>query len=243
MCGRYAIFGPRSNTREEKKLADDLFDAGARTVVEDGPFEWAGSTWMGGNNYDASPTEVLPIYRREGEEAPALVPASWWLVPEQAESPAAFRREFKTFNARSDRMMKSPVWQRLLPTRRCLVPMRGFYEWQPAGARKVRHFIHMKDEPVFACAGLWDRWGAPDGASALESFTIIVCEPNALLEKLHSDEPRMPVILPPELQEKWLAPGAPVEELLAMLAPYPAGKMDAYAVQAKGKGPELVEPR
>ena len=221
-------------------MAEDLFDAGTRTAVVDGPFEWAGYTWVGGNNYDASPTEVLPIYRREDGEAPALVPASWWLVPEQAESPAAFRREFKTFNARSDRVMKSQVWRRLLPTRRCLVPMRGFYEWQPAGARKVRHFIHMKAEPAFACAGLWDRWRSKDGESVLESFTIIVCEPNALLEKLHSDEPRMPVILPPELQEAWLDPAASVDELLEMLAPYPAERMSAEPVPAKGKGRELV---
>jgi len=210
--------------------------------VEDGPFQWAGATWLGGNNYDASPTEVLPIYRREGDEAPELVPASWWLVPEQAESPAAFRREFKTFNARSDRMTKSQVWRRLLPTRRCLVPMRGFYEWQPAGARKVRHFIHMKDAPVFACAGLWDRWRSQDGATTLESFTIIVCEPNALLEKLHGDEPRMPVILPPERQDEWLKPGAAIEDLLEMLVPYPAEEMAAHPVHSRGKGRELVEP-
>ena len=58
----------------------------------------------------------------------------------------------------------------------------------------------MKDGGLFAFAGLWDEWHAPDG-SPLRSCTIITTSPNAIAAPIHD---RMPVILRPEDEALWL---------------------------------------
>jgi putative SOS response-associated peptidase YedK len=56
---------------------------------------------------------------------------------------------------------------------------------------KQPFYIRMKDEKLFALAGLWTTWpGAEDGP--LETCTVLTTEANELLSQLHT---RMPVIL------------------------------------------------
>jgi hypothetical protein len=107
--------------------------------------------------------------------------------------------------------------------RRCLILADGFYEWQKTADRKQPFLIHLKDGSPFAFAGLWERWKR--GEQAINSCSIIVTEPNAVLEPIHD---RMPVILakdingsapllegPPAYQPR----GGPGEALLGPLSP------------------------
>ena len=61
-------------------------------------------------------------------------------------------------------------------------------------------WVHLKSREPFGLAGLWDMWRKPDG-KRVESFTIITTEPNELVRPIHN---RMPVILLPEDEERWL---------------------------------------
>jgi putative SOS response-associated peptidase YedK len=56
---------------------------------------------------------------------------------------------------------------------------------------------------------------------------MIVGEANPLVGGIHD---RMPVILMTEDYNRWLSHGSNVDELLAMLRPYDATIMEAYAV-------------
>lgn len=86
--------------------------------------------------------------------------------------------------------------------------------------------IRLKDDEPFAFAGLWDRWRHVD--EAIESCTIIVTEPNEVLESIYV---RMPVILPPDEYELWLDPEFDdTNKLQKMLRPFPADEMEAYQV-------------
>ena len=87
--------------------------------------------------------------------------------------------------------------------------------------------IRLKDDEPFAFAGLWDRWRHVD--EAIESCTIIVTEPNEVLESIYV---RMPVILPPDEYELWLDPEFDdTNKLQKMLRPFPADEMEAYQVR------------
>ena len=99
----------------------------------------------------------------------------------------------------------------------------------------------MRDGSLFAMAGLWERW--KKGPEPIESFTIITGPPNSLAAELHD---RMPVILEPDHWDAWLT-SKDIGEVQAMLQPFPAQLMAAYAVSAKvgsvkNDTPDLIEP-
>ena len=76
------------------------------------------------------------------------------------------------------------------------------------------------------------------------SAAIIVGEPNPLAAAVHD---RMPVILNPEDYDRWLAPETTVDELRALLKPFPAGQMHAEAVSravnsVKNDNEECITP-
>jgi len=58
---------------------------------------------------------------------------------------------------------------------------------------------------------------------------------------------RMPCILDPEDESKWLQDDTPMNFVLAMLRPYPATKMDAYPISTlvnspANNSPEIIKP-
>ena len=103
----------------------------------------------------------------------------------------------------------------------------GFFEWRPAGKRKVPVYIFLKSKKPFGIAGLYETWKAPDG-NELRTCTIITTDANDLVRPFHD---RMPVILPEDVEDRWLDPAeASCERLSSFLRPYPSGEMTAYDV-------------
>jgi putative SOS response-associated peptidase YedK len=100
----------------------------------------------------------------------------------------------------------------------------GFYEWQKKVDQKTPYRIFMKNEEPFAMAGIWDTWG--EGENQFYSFSIITTTPNKLVAAIHD---RMPVILDPEDESKWLS-DTPMNIVMSMLRSYPAEKMNMYPI-------------
>jgi len=144
----------------------------------------------------------------------------WGLVPSWAKDP---RIGNKMINARSETITEKPSYRKPLQSKRCLVPASGFYEWHATGTGKVPYHIYLKDEPIFAFAGLYDRWIDPQG-QPLDSYTIITTSANSFMERLHE---RMPVILSQEAEEEWLDPSTPLSRLMSLMAPFRAEEMAA----------------
>jgi len=102
----------------------------------------------------------------------------------------------------------------------------------------------LKSREPFAFAGLWDAWKRPEG-DILLSFTIITTEANELLRPVHD---RMPVILRPQDEDKWLDPDLKnIDYLVPLLAPYLSDTMEGYEVSTlvnspKNDVPECILP-
>lgn len=188
--------------------------------------------------YNVAPTQTMPVVVKHSPNQ--LVLMRWGLIPSWA-------REGKTeqtmINARAETLAQKPTFRRLLSSQRCLVPASGFYEWQQAAGGKVPHYISLKDEPLFAFAGLYDRWTDPQGTEVY-SYTIITTAPNELMASIHN---RMPAILRRDEEELWLNPDeTESEHLLPLLQPYPAEMMQAKAVSravnnVRNDGPALTQ--
>ncbi len=98
----------------------------------------------------------------------------WGLVPVWAKTTADGGPDTKgplLINARSDKVTTSPAFRSSVKSKRCLVPMDGWYEWRPNGelasgkkAPKTPFYMYAGDgEPLFM-AGLWSTWRPKDAA-------------------------------------------------------------------------------
>lgn len=179
-------------------------------------------------SFNVAPGRRVPaVVVEEGRRV--LKALKWGLVPFWARDPAIGNR---LINARAETLREKPAFRQAFRKRRCLVLADGFYEWKAAGGRKVPHHIFLPDREVFAFAGLWERW-APEGAEPLETCALVTTAANAFMAPIHS---RMPVILAPEGEPRWLDPAAPPDALSALLVPY-GGPMAARAVSTLVNSP------
>jgi putative SOS response-associated peptidase YedK len=232
MCGRYLRRSDKQRIAESFHLAKGLADL----VLP---------PW----DYNVAPTTFQPVIRADrdtGEREITLM--RWGLVPYFAQELKSFG--YSTINARAEAVTTSKLYSEPFKRRRCLVPADGFYEWKTIPAltlfgpdptaksgrknavdKQPYAFTLASGEP-FAFAGLWDRWKDPGAGEVLESFAIVTTTPNELTAAVHD---RMPVILRPQDYDLWLshepaeksALPVPQLELLALLRPYPAEKMEA----------------
>ena len=129
-------------------------------------------------------------------------------------------------NARSETLLEKPAFKESFERRRCLIPADGFYEWKRSGRSKQPFHFGMKDDSLFAFAGIWDRWKTPQGI--VESCAILTTTPNELLRGVHD---RMPVIVNVEKYQEWLvAPASDCGRLRHVLRPFEAAMMKRFPV-------------
>ena len=164
----------------------------------------------------------------------------WGLLPSWTKNPKSSRRPI---NARAETVAEKPMFRDLLRTRRCVVPIDGYYEWRTTSSGKVPFWFALKSGEPFFLAGLWDCWheGRPD---ALASYILMTTEPNEVAAKVHD---RMPVLLNARDVPRWLDPGLQDPAVVTdLLGPYAAVEMEARPVSRRvsnpdNEGPDLIE--
>ena len=172
--------------------------------------------------YNIAPTQPVPVVQAT-ESGREITSMRWGLIPSWAKDTSATQ-----INARSETVLEKPAFRESLEGRRCLIPADGFYEWKRHGKLRQPFHFGMKDDSLFAFAGIWDRWKPPTGP-ILESCAILTTSPNELLKDIHN---RMPVILRPEHYSMWLnAPPSACRRLADILVPYDTGAMRRFAVK------------
>jgi putative SOS response-associated peptidase YedK len=183
--------------------------------------------------YNIAPTQDIPAVLNTNATHVQLV--HWGLVPHWAKDRAIGSR---MINARAESLAEKNSFRRPLRKQRCIVLADGFYEWQTVPGQKQRQpmYIRLHGGRPFAFAGLWDAWRSPEG-EALVSATLITTPPNTLIAPIHD---RMPAILPQEHFAAWLSPEErEPEDVLPLLAPFPATAMEAYAVSTRVNRPGI----
>lgn len=101
-------------------------------------------------------------------------------------------------------------------------------------SKKIPYYFQLKNQDLFAFAGLYDEWKDPEGYP-LKTFTIITTEPNDLVAPIHN---RMPVILPPSAEEIWLdSEIRDSQQLLPLLAPYQSRDMKVEKISKSDNHP------
>lgn len=174
----------------------------------------------------------------------------WGLIPGwTAGAEEAQKIRFMTFNARAESLSTKPSFADSFNRRRCIIPVRGFYEWQHKGSQKIPWYIYLPKSEIMMLAGLYDSWKDPVTGNNIHTFTIITSEANKLLSEIHNTKKRMPVILQDNEEEAWLNPYTAEGDLAEILEPYPDEDLKAHTIsplignaKRNRNTPELVKP-
>ncbi|MBK9150972.1 MAG: SOS response-associated peptidase [Saprospiraceae bacterium] len=184
-------------------------------------------------NYNVAPTQYHPVITDEDPEHLHLY--KWGLIPFWSKDA---KSGYKMINAKLETLEEKPTFRNLVKTRRCLVPMDGFYEWMHKEGHKIPYRICTKDREIFAAAGLWEIWKDTSG-NEIRTFTIITCPANDAIQPLHD---RMPAILSRDHEKLWISRDISGHEALQLLIPYPSDLMHIYRVSEKVNNVRINEP-
>ncbi|MCV7047418.1 SOS response-associated peptidase [Mycobacterium frederiksbergense] len=254
MCGRFAVTTDPALLAEKIKALDETVEA-----AKDG-----------GPNFNVAPTTTISTVVKRHDHAPSLrSPGSepddestrrlrsmrWGLIPPWAKTGEDGGPDTKKgpllINARSETLTTSPAFRGSAKSKRCLVPMDGWYEWKPnpaadgKKASKTPFYMFAGDgEPLFM-AGLWSTWRPKEAdreAPPLLSCTIITTDSAAQLADIHD---RMPLTISASDWDRWLDPDAPIDE--GLLRGH--GDLDRIEIRevsrlvnsVRNNGPELIE--
>jgi len=145
----------------------------------------------------------------------------WGLIPSWSKDISIGN---KMFNARAETVWEKVSFRHLINKKRCLIPASSYFEWKQIDGKekKQKYRIGIIDQPIFFFAGLWDEWKNPATQSIVKSATIITCEPNEEMSKIHN---RMPVIINSTMLDAWLAPNLERSNIETLLMPYLEKKM------------------
>lgn len=174
----------------------------------------------------------------------------WGLIPSQTRTmDEAESIRLKTFNARSESIHRKKAFSASFRSRRCIVPVKGFFEWQHTGREKIPWYIYNVDNQILSLAGLYDQWIFDRTGEVFNTFTIITTGANDLLAEIHNSTKRMPAILEPDQVQSWLKKNASEKELLDLLKPSKVEILRAHTIgqlvndrNADRDTPEVIQP-
>lgn len=218
MCGRYTLIAGEEDIRREFGVE--------RPINHYQP------------SYNVAPgQDVLAIIQDgQGKRAGYL---RWGLVPSWAKDE---KIGYKMINARSETAHEKPSFKKLMSRKRCLLVADGFYEWKKTDNIKQPIRIQLAKRPLFAFAGLWDKWQQKD--KVLFTCTILTKDANDFMRDIHH---RMPIILPKDKEEEWIKPNVlkPID-MHQFLESLHTEDMTAYPVgthvnAAKNNDPTCIE--
>ena len=186
-----------------------------------------------GRKISAFSLPKIPVISSENPELIDLM--TWGLIPSWTRNEEDAKSiRLKTFNAKAETLGVKPSFRISLRKKRCMVLVNGFYEWQHIGKKKIPYFIALKDQAVFALAGLYDDWTNENTGEYFRTFTVITTPANPMMEVIHNTKKRMPAILPPKAERDWLDLKVDPSELNSFLKPYDEKLMIAEKIESQG---------
>ncbi|PZF84223.1 SOS response-associated peptidase [Jiangella anatolica] len=227
MCGRYVADASMDDLAAE-------FDAIASGAV----LELMAS-------YNVAPTDRVPVVLERTDEplerTRQVHAARWGLVPSWAKEPGGGA---PMINARIETVAEKPAFRGPIARRRCVLPARGYYEWQRGpGRTRQPYFIH-GDGGLLAMAGVFEWWRDPALPAEhpdrwLLSASVLTTTPAPGLAHIHD---RMPVFLAAADIPDWLDRGNEDTTGLLELARSAAARVGA-ALVARPVGTEVGNVR
>ncbi len=174
----------------------------------------------------------------------------WGLIPSWVRTAEdADEIRLKTFNARSESIDSKPSFSSSFKSKRCIIPVKGFFEWQHIGKEKIPWYIYSTDNQILTIAGLYSEWTHPESRAIISTFSIITTDANDLMAEVHNSKKRMPAIIDRSVEKRWIDLSLSPAEALAMLKPCPSDALKAHTISPlvnsrseNRNTPEVIKP-
>jgi putative SOS response-associated peptidase YedK len=186
-------------------------------------------------NINVSPTMQVPLMTASKPDR--LQYFIWSVIPPFSRTGSP---DFKlsTFNAMSERLEESGLWQPLLGKKHCVLITEGFYEWQYADPVKKKnstpHLIKARNSRFTFMAGLWELWTNPATGELVPSCAVITLPANSLMAEIHNTKGRMPAFLTADSLKIWLDQGLSFSERKKVLEQVPDEFLETYPIKKVG---------
>src|SRR5690606_9118387 len=139
------------------------------------------------------------------EKSQVLAPGVWGIVPSSTKGTDIknYYKEAVKFggglNAQSEKLFQHFIYKDAALTRRCIIPVSGFYEPHDYKSKKYPFFIQARDRNPLALAGIYNV------IDTYITFTILTKPASPLFEKVHNLKKRQVIMLDSQQAHDWLA--------------------------------------
>ncbi len=174
-------------------------------------------------SYNIAPRTKVSVITQESPKYLSMM--QWSLVPWWSKT-KEFNYDY--INVRADKILSSKTTTELISTKRCVVPVSGFYEWKKIGNRKIPFYFSMKSEESFGIAGIYSIWELEE--EPLYSFALITTDANDTVGLIHD---RMPAIILPGNENKWLQEGLSIDTIQSFLSPVQSKYLEINEVSSR----------
>ena len=137
---------------------------------------------------------------------------------------------YKTFNARYESIETKKSFSSSFRSKRCLIPVKGFFEWQHIGNEKIPWYIYHSENEIISLAGIYDDWVENNTGEVLTTFSIVTTDANDLMANIHNPGKRMPVLLSKSSETLWIDLSISQEAALGLLTPCPSDILKAHTI-------------
>lgn len=187
----------------------------------------------------------LPIIKHDG-----LFLFEWGLIPFWIKDMhAANAIRTKTLNAVGETIFEKPSFRKSIVSQRCLLGVNGFYEWREYKKIKYPYLIQTKSHSIFSLGCIYESWVDMDTGEIKNTFSILTTAANPLMEKIHNQKKRMPLIIAASDESKWIDPKLSKEKIEEIIKPYDESDMKAQTISMNSNNvrfdrntPEIITP-
>ncbi len=128
-------------------------------------------------------------------------------------------------------------WQHrdLIYSRRCVVPVDGYFEFYHFRGNTYPHFLYPKDRTLFYLGGIWDSGVDHQTGEVKETLSIITTPPNDITRILHNNPEapngsRMLLIIEPDKVAEFLDERLSQKGVASFFRPFPSEEMAYHPV-------------
>ena len=176
--------------------------------------------------------------------------SKWGLIPFWAKDEISAKKLWNsTLNAKSETVFDLASFKTSITTKRCIIPVTGFFEWKHVGKDKLPYYIHPKEHPYFFLGGIYSIWKDKLSNNTLHTFSILTTAANTFMADIHNSAKRMPLQIDERNIDVWLSDDLPKAGIIELMNPCSDIHMTAHRVSTilssktvDSNIPEILEP-